>query len=972
MTNKEFSTNFSSLFVVIFIVFLAACGGSGGSDAAALNFAPIANFSIDVTSGKAPLFVNFNASASTDRDGHISSYNWDFGDGQTGRGVTTNHTFVNPGNFTVALTVIDDDGASNSASQVISVVDTFTSDLSGTVSSMSGSAKDSDVNDINATYLSNDTPAQAQPIPNPVNVGGYLNVANTGPIGRSFTSGDRSDFFRISMAASQTITVNIADHASGDLDLFVYYDDGSIDVLNPDFLSIGIGQTEMITVPQNGNYIIEVYAYSGYSNYNLSVGQGVASSSAESLVSTHDFVPGEVVVQFHDDVLTTSENRTIAARAVQFGFDARAGAQGRAMLMGLGLTTNRQKTFDTLGMTSNEGDAVRRFYSDDPDKQLRMDTLQVTKALRKRADVIYAEPNYLRHAKQVPTDTYYGYQWHYPLINLPSAWDVSTGSSNVIVAVVDTGVLLNHPDLQGQFSSDGGYDFILSDLRSQDGEPGIDANPDDPGDSLLPGSSSFHGTHVAGTVAAATSFTGGGIGVAGVAPGVKIMPLRAIGNGGGANYDILQAVRYAAGLSNDSGIVPAQKADVINMSIGGGGFSQAAQDVYTLARDAGVIIVAAAGNENSSSPSYPAAYDGVISVSAIDINKQLAPYSNFGSTIDVAAPGGDISNDVNGDGYADGVLSTIGNDSGVSITYIYNFLQGTSMASPHMAGVVALMKSVYNGLTPDHFDDLLTSGQIVDDLGAAGRDDAFGHGLINARKAVDAATSLAQGTATNIPIVSATPAALNFGTNATIAILSVTNGGSGSLSVTSIASDSAWLNVIADSVDIATQLGRYQVTVDRTDMAEGIYTANITITSSANSVKVPVIMQVTTQNFEPDVGYQYILLIDTATDNVAMQWEGNGQNGNYNFQFSNVTFSGEQSFYIVAGTDMNNDGFICDAGEACGAYLSLDQFKAISANDSHTGLDFISGFNIGLQSLSASDSDMRDTPIKRQQFKVVN
>ncbi|NOX43968.1 MAG: S8 family serine peptidase, partial [Gammaproteobacteria bacterium] len=313
-----------------------------------------------------------------------------------------------------------------------------------------------------------------------------------------------------------------------------------------------------------------------------------------------------------------------------------------------------------------------------------MDTLQVIKALRLRKDVLYAEPNYLRQAKQIPSDQFYNLQWHYPLINLPSAWDVSTGSSNVIVAVIDTGVLLQHPDLLGQFSAYGGYDFILNDAISQDADPGIDVNPDDPGDSNV-GSSSFHGTHVAGTIAAATSFVAGGTGVAGIAPGVKIMPLRVLGNGGGTAYDILQAVRYAAGLSNDSGTLPPQKSDVINLSLGGGGFSQVEQDVYSLARNAGVIIVAASGNENSGVPSYPASYNGVISVGAVDINKQRAPYSNFGASVDVAAPGGDTSGDINGDGFVDGVLSTAADDSGGNIDFVFKFFQGTSMATPHMA-----------------------------------------------------------------------------------------------------------------------------------------------------------------------------------------------------------------------------------------------------------------------------------------------
>lgn len=940
-------------------ILLSGCGGGGSSGA------PIASFTTTLSSGAAPLAVSFDASGSSGNDGQITDYSWDFGDGKTGIGVTASHTFTNPGNFTVTLTVSDNSNDITATSQTISATGTLTT-ISGVVTSATGSAADGDVNNINARYVANDTPAEAQLIANPVILAGYLNAARTGSAGRSFVLGDRSDFFRISLAANQSITVDVADFDTGDLDLYLYNDDGDIDQNNPDFSSIGVGQTETLTVLQGGNYVIEVRAYSGFSNYALVVGQSVTSLSADNradrLVSTDDFVPGEVIVRFKDVALTLSANQTPDARAATLGLQAKAGVNGRAMLLGLGDLKNRQASFAALGINLDQGGGqARQFHSTDPNKQLKMDTLQVIKALRKRNDVLYAEPNFLRQAKLTPSDQFYRLQWHYPLINLPSAWDVSTGSSNVIVAVVDTGVLLQHPDLQGQLST--GYDFILNDSISQDGEPGIDANPNDPGDSSV-GSSSFHGTHVSGTIAAATSFGGGGVGVAGVAPGVKIMPLRALGNGGGTSYDIMQAVRYAAGLPNDSGTVPAQKSDVINLSLGGGGNSQLEQDVFTLVRNAGVIVVAAAGNENSGTLSYPASYTGVISVSAVDINKQRAPYSNFGATVDVAAPGGDMSGDINGDGYSDGVLSTGGDDSGGNIDFSYPFFQGTSMAAPHMAGVVALMKSIYSNLTFADVDNLLSSAQIVEDLGTAGRDDQFGHGLIDARKAVDEATLLASGVIGDSPFVNASPASLNFGSSTNGLSLSVVNGGpAGALTITSIVADASatWLTVTPDSVDVNTQLGSYQVTVDRSALTAGTYTANITITSSANIVIVPVIQQVAAQGASAaNAGYHYILLIDADTSEVVDRQEGNAQNGNYNFQFDKAFFSDKrQRYFIIAGSDRDNDGLICDAGEACGAYLSRTQPKIIADNDNLSGLNFITGFSIGLQSQSVPNTAVR-------------
>jgi serine protease len=803
---------------------------------------------------------------------------------------------------------------------------TFT--LSGGVVAAAGNATDSDVNDPLAPYTANDSMASAQEIPDPVNVGGFVNqpgARNASP-GRSQASGDISDYFHAALVSGQQITLSIADIVGDgttpdDLDLFLYDQDG-----NPVASSEGTGSTESITVPADGTYFIQVFAKSGASNYLLSIGQG-GFTQVSGLSVLDDFVPGEVIVRFRPAAAPkTGASLAVTTLSGQVAMAVRRGGGDREMLLSLPATA----------VATQAAAPVRAGF--DPAKAATIDAI---KALRRRADVLSAEPNRRMRLLLTPNDSNYPLQWHYPLINLPQAWDITTGDRNVIVAVVDSGVLLAHPDLQGQLIA--GYDFVSDPQLSLDGD-GIDNNPDDPGGT---GRTVFHGTHVAGTIGAATN---NATGVAGINWQVSIMPVRVITEQGGTSYDVLQGVRYAAGLPNDSGTTPAQPADVINLSLGCSDPctcqpSSAEQDVYTQVRNRGIIVVAAAGNSSSSCPSYPAAYSGVVSVSAVDINRNRAPYSNYGSTIDVAAPGGDGAQDINGDGYPDGVLSTAGTDNPGGVQPAYSFLQGTSMAAPHVTGVIALMRAVNPSLGPAAFDNLLASGQLTQDLGAAGRDDLYGYGLIDAYKAVVAAG----GTPAGATLV-ATPAALNFGTYTTSLSLALENGGGGVLSIDAPTDDAAWLTVTAGTVD-ANGIGRYTVQVGRNGLAAGTYTATIHVTSSANALDIPVVMQVSNATFSADAGYQYTLLLDVATGATLRQVEGNPTNGRYPYSFGNLD---PGSYQVVSGTDLNNDQNICDPGESCGAWLTAASPATINLNADLVLPDFITSYQAGFSTLSAA------------------
>ena len=928
------------------------------------NITPVARFTATPTAGSVPLTIVFDAAASSDSDGTISSYRWTFGDGGTGTGVSVQHTYQTAGTYTAQLTVTDDDGAVDMEIAQIVAAAAVTATISGTVSATAHTVSDSDVNDTNATNIANDDFDSAQSILAPVSVSGYVNMAGAGDPGASFDSGDTDDFFQVILTQGMTLTLYMAENpALYELDLYLY---NAQRVLEGSAVTDAEDGIARLTAPASGTYFVRVGAVGTFffqtaSVYTLTIGLQEPLSARRSLCLGDAFVPGEVVVGLVSEAGgTVSALSGKATRLGDFGLRSQSGAFSGVQLVRRAEGTDRETLLKRLGVSSAFERSVGPGILDAGTRE-KMETLWMVRGLRKITGIQYAEPNYIRTPLQVPDDAYYSYQWHYPLINLPDAWDVTTGSSDVIVAVVDTGVLLAHPDLYGQFVP--GYDFISDEEMALDGD-GIDANPDDPGDEDgVDGGSSFHGTHVAGTIAAATN---NGKGVAGVAWNARIMPLRVLGKGGGTSYDIRQAVRYAAGLSNDAPTIPAAPADIINLSLGGGSYSQAEQDAYTQARNAGVIVIAAAGNSGTSAPMYPAAYDNVVSVSAVGIDETLAAYSNFGGTIDVAAPGGSDT-DRNADGYVDGVLSTIGDDSAGTIAMEYAFSMGTSMAAPHVAGVAALMKALYPELTPEEFDVLLSGGYLTRDLGASGWDDSFGWGLIDAHKAVRIAQQGGVNGAIPATLV-VRPGILNFGTMTTDLAVTVENGGAGALAVTGVQADAHWLSLVASDVD-PDGLGTYTATVARGSLSDGTYTGTVIFTSSVNTVTVNVVVQKGSAAASTYAGYHYVLLLDPDTLDPVAQDAGAVSGDGFAYAFPGLPVGA--TYVIFAGTDPNNDSFICDAGEACGAYISMDQPVVVTVTGDRSGLDFTTDISFSLPASAARVLGGIGLPLQRNILRRV-
>jgi thermitase len=329
----------------------------------------------------------------------------------------------------------------------------------------------------------------------------------------------------------------------------------------------------------------------------------------------------------------------------------------------------------------------------------------------------YAEPNWIFQAHDIPNDAQFGSLWGMHNagqtggtidadIDAPEAWDVQTGSSAVVIAVIDSGVDYTHPDLAANYA--GGSDFV-----SFDGDP-----MDDHG----------HGTHVAGTIAAAMNNLTGtpaeAEGVAGVAPNARLLAYKVCrADGTCDDFAIQQAIARAI----------ADGANVINMSLGQSAYSQSLDDAVQDAWNAGLVIVAGAGNDGVTAPFYPAAFDNVISVAAFDADHRRASFSNYGSWVDVSAPGDIIMSTY--------PISTCGGSTIPGDTGCYAWLSGTSMATPHVSGAAALVWSRSDVTSNSQVVEILLQSADRQGVGGVPLDSWTVHGGLNLHDAVTYSTT---------------------------------------------------------------------------------------------------------------------------------------------------------------------------------------------------------------------------------------
>ncbi len=813
--------------------------------------------------------------------------------------------------------------------------------VSGTLNATALNDFDTTLNDASIPLGDNNEFNNAQPINNRATVAGFAtavpaNIAPNFPA-HFADSDDPDDYYRVNLQAGQVVQLQVVDHDnvgsdperySGDLDLYLYPSTEQSELDS----SIGGSEYEELPITQTGDYIIQVHAHSGTSKYILRMlPDGAPTQTDLGQAQTGDFLPGEMVV-IPKAASQSAQQRRSATPSVQL--------QSTAPLQAAG-----NQAYSSLQQAR-------------PKAYQKWMTLKAIKAKRGDPAVAQVSPNYRRYAQRIPNDLRYSLQWHYEAINLPRAWDLTTGTPSSgnppIVAVLDTGVVLSHPDLQDKLIA--GYDFIRDDERSQDGEPGIDNNPDDPGDGDDINPPSWHGTHVAGTVAASSD---NGIGGAGVSWDAQLMPIRVLGVGGGSSYDIIQGVLYAAGLPNDSETFPPTRADIINLSLGGNGSSEAEAAVYADVREQGVIVVASSGNENTATPLYPASYPSVLSVGATDALGQRAPYSNYGETLDLVAPGGYLGADANGDGLPDGILSTSAVQEGDTIKPGYSLgYQGTSMAAPHVAGVLALMKAVHPELSPTEVSNLLISGALT---GSSEWNNQMGYGQLDAEQSVAAAFELANGDDFEWPArVTVTPGTLNLGSTSE-ATVTLQNEGEGLPSTIQSSTTESWLTVTATNID-ENDLGEYRVEVSREGLNDGFYQGQVIFTvDSTDEVVLDVYISVGELSRAGIISRTYVLLVAEDSDDsyqAIAQVDDSGEHAS--FVFPEVA---PGRYSLIAGTDIDADGFICQPAEQCGAYPSLEQEQVIEVTTTdREGLNFVTGIRGGLIDNNAQSNTQQASP----------
>ncbi len=827
-----------------------------------------------------------------------------------------------------------------------------TADISVTLSSNLPFRIDSDINSIRSSFVRNNTAASAQSVENNSFILGYVsktipvdeNGAPEGQLGNS-SSTDEFDYYKANLLAGEILRLEIAqeetanpsrdtvDPASGvDLDLeLLDLSDNSLLISNSSTQA-----REEIIVPNDGEFLIKVIASSGSSKYALTLGGSQLAGASVSQINPAHVAIGKAVV-------SADQKKILAATHV--GRNSKFSQMNAGARVEIDYSEFLASNISTQNSIGSKNKTTRH--------QRQRATLDAIKAINLKEGLTVLEPYVFPRKVQIGPPSNFdpsaspSTQWNLSQVEWDEARLTLAGlsvSHTPVIAVIDSGFLTSHPDIADSIIDQ--RDFVEAEY---DGD-GFDAEAEeivDPNDENADLCHDFHGTHVASIALASINNQG----MMGVYPEAKLMALKvgyskSIGPDGedseGENCetlpgDIASAIRYAAQLPVSGVPLAPVKADVINLSLGSNSPSSATRSAINAATAAGVIVIGAGGNEGGTSlgksPFYPAAYDNVFAVAASNIDEKQAYYSSEYAEIDLTAPGGDVRVDSNNDDNSDGIIganATLESGAFVDSLALY---QGSSMAAPHVAGAIAMMRAIDPTLNTSQLQSMMKSGVLTVEAEDEGFDFKTGYGIISLPRMINAAQGNGHLNAVTTRI-SANPKEIDIEFSNGNGELEISKIGDDALSVSSVIDLTSpdWLTVTASSNVDADGIGTYNLVADTTGLTQAVYESTIRISlSDASMIDIAVtLLKSPTLPSAPAPIYPnlYALLQQDIGDGEGFNTIEDGQlvsatGPNPQFNFTDVEVG--EGYLIVVASDLDGDGFICSDGEICGYYPDFDR-----------------------------------------------
>ena len=859
------------------------------------------------------------------------------------------------------------------------IKDTYT--INGTLYSNRYTEVDGDVqNTMKYTVRDNNSLSSAQVLQNPTDVIGHIgdNTVDIVIVENGFCfdndddgacdtqtleNFDTEDWYKVTAAPNLTVTLQnegliyedlpdnpgsfyCCEYDSMDLDLLLYNEDGSL--ANYSYTDSSTSTRKIIALPDSGTFYAVVKANSGHAKYVLTFGSNVEGASAAYFNPNDNFAKDRFIsyIPFGPEFVANGNetypidiypDSDIETKFIQSDQDDRKGLRR----FNLSVETEFKRIF---------GESHLDGIQDNPEQVEYLKHWKVLQHYKELHPRLNLEFDLKAKLTNFTKDPRWNLQWNLQQIGLETALTaIGQETKDVAVAVLDGGGPLadSTADTTSAFLP-GGFDFV-----------DFDNDPTDP-----QSSSGSHGIHVGSTIAAlndGNNINGFGIGV---------VSMRVMGTSGtGFTSDIIQRMLFAGGLPNSTGSVYAGTTPIkaMNLSLGstGGGCSNSYQGVFNDLYDRNISVVASSGNEAQEAPGvygYPASCENVISVAATAATGLRAYYSTYNDAVDIAAPGGDVGADVNADGYSDGVLAF---DSDEDLA----FYQGTSMASPHVAGAIGILYALVPELLASQVDALIIDGHLVDDIGPEGKDDDYGYGLLNINKAV---ARIIDEEGLDFTYGSIDPGSANLGLEFNSYDITVTKVGEGELSVSSITNDLPSAVTISEIGVDENGFGTYRLTFDRSSLPDGLYRTNTRVTFSNENIQSSVAtFQVGPSRESPYVEFisTYLYQVDEVAGTISLVFGNDGEmvDGQVDFTAENLP---DGQYYFSYFSFIDN--FIRDVGEFEARYPDPGsglQYMNLAGTDLNTSVTL--GVNKSVYGISNSNNNNKyrvykiNPPIKK-------